>query len=78
MRRRVAEFEAQYADGTTETIIVYQDFIDASDLDGASTIPGGKMLKTASGMHVNRVGTGKYELVNHARTPLTSDEPNAL
>jgi hypothetical protein len=79
MRKQIGQFKAKRADGTPETVFVFQDFHTAHTMaDGSEQIPGLKSLRTASGHAVNRTEHGKYQIVGFEMTPLTSDDPNAV
>jgi hypothetical protein len=79
MRKQIGQFKAKHADGTTETVFVFQDFHKATTLaEGSHDVPGMKSLLTADGRRVNRTGEGQYQIVGVPMIPLTSDDPNAV
>ena len=75
MRRQIGKFTAKRKNGTTETVLVYQDFRDASDRVGPQRIPGMRSLTTEDGESVNYVEPGRFKVAATGDI-LISDDPD--
>lgn len=69
----VKTFKATDEYGGEHTLHVYQEFVHPA---GSVAIPGFREIRTAGGLHVNRIDKGKYHVVE-ADVSLTSADPNA-
>ncbi len=76
-RRRTRSFVAYREDGGEVTIDEFRDFNEVSTTDSIDEIPGMKMLMTNDGQHVNRIGKGKYQIVETGQI-LTSNDRTAV
>ncbi len=61
--RLKARFTAARRDGTTELLNVWVRDIDTSTLRGRSSVEGMPSIRTADGRSVNRLGGGRYQIV---------------
>ena len=76
-RRFAFTFKARNDDGKEYTIEVYRDVIVAEELGGKRTeVEDPQTLMTSHGQAVNRLGKGKYAIVQTGEV-LSSDDPNA-
>jgi hypothetical protein len=71
-------FKAKAADGTEFDILIFQEVIDTSDMQGRSEMPGPVTLKTRDGRYVNAIKKGHYQIVDVPVIPLTSNDPKAF
>ena len=77
MERLMQQFEATDEQGTTRRLMVYQDFVDAATMGNPNVeVPGLKRIVTEDGQNVNRLETGKYQIVQTGEV-LTSSAPDA-
>lgn len=75
----IGRFTAKYADGTEVTVHVIGRMVDTHTqlTPREKTISGLSELRLADGEHVNKVGPGKYQIVESGEI-LTSDDPRAI
>ena len=74
--KRVGSFKATDDAGTVHEIDIYQTFITTITTEGSSVVPGVKELRMSNGWNVNRLGNGKYQIVQ-TKQNLQSNDPNA-
>jgi hypothetical protein len=63
MERVVATHRMIAADGTRYDVLDIQEYVDASDKDGASWIPGMKRLELNDGSPVNYIDENTFEIL---------------
>ena len=71
MLRQTGSFQAEDAGGTSYTIYILTNFIDA----GGSEVPNLRSFRTSDGAGVERISQGVYEI--HDGPRLTSNDPAA-
>jgi hypothetical protein len=79
-RQRVGSFVAKDVAGNSYTINMYRKVIDVTNMHSASreTVLGGLLeLETSTGLHVNGIEKGSYEILDVRPIPVTSDDPQA-
>ena len=65
----LGKFTAKSDSGRTHTIVIYQEWIDASTMDDpGAKIPGMKRLATSSGEAVNRIDEKTFQIVATGET----------
>lgn len=75
--RHLASFSAYDDEGNSIVLHVYVDVLSVGTFDDPDAeIEGLKEIRTAGGYHVNRIGQGKYEVVETGEM-LTADDPAA-
>ena len=63
MEKLIATHEMMGDDGAAYTVYEYQEFIDASSMDGVEWLPGLKRLELANGLHVNHIDDDTFKVV---------------
>lgn len=77
MERLTKTFTARSKDGQEFVLHVYTNFIAVGTLSNPrAEVPGLKRLRTSDGMAVNRLDSGRYEIVQTG-VVVMSDAPDA-
>jgi len=75
--RRIISFQAVGLVGNIYNIVVYTDIQRCGDTsDPAGEVDGRRSYRTMTGLTVNCLGMGRYEILETGEE-LTSDDPNA-
>jgi hypothetical protein len=71
--RQTARFPAKDASGQVRILHIFKEYLDT----GTALIEGVASIRTADGLHVNRLDKGRYKVVE-TDVKLFSDHPDCI
>jgi hypothetical protein len=75
--KRTGSFQATGDDGKKYTVLIYQQYLDASSSEGSDVTEGMTELRLSDGRKVSRINKGQYKAIGFPELRLRSDSPDA-